>query len=403
MSGLLKRRTYLRSTEPRKSYDVIIIGGGGHGLATAYYLASRFGVTNVGVFERTYIGAGATGRNTTVLRANYKMPESVAFFKQSFEMYRQLSEELDYNLLVSRRGLFWLAHSENSLRLQRERAMLNQAFGVDTTFITPEEVKALCPQIDLTAGGKGTPIIGSSYHAPGSVIRHDAVVWGYAAAAQKLGVHVHEGAEVTGITIENGKATGIETTRGNVAAGTIVSATAGYTSQIAQLASIRLPIVTHPLQAFVTEPYEPILDRIVASSDLLIYCSQTSRGEILIGAEIERYNTYSTRSTFSFLAECASRAIDLLPFTAGLRILRQWTGVCDMSPDYSPLMGPTEVENFVVTAGWGTWGFKAIPAAGLGMAELVAKGAAPPMIAPFRIDRFRDDRAIPDRSSAGTH
>jgi sarcosine oxidase subunit beta len=403
MTGLLQRRQYLRASEPKKSYDVIVIGGGGHGLATAYYLASRFGVKNVGVFERNYIGAGATGRNTTVLRANYKMPESVAFFKQSFEMYRALSEELDYNLLMSRRGLFWLAHSENSLRLQRERAMLNQAFGVDTTFITPDEVKELCPQIDLTAGGKGHPIIGSSYHAPGSVIRHDAVVWGYAAAAQRLGVDVHEGVDVTGITIENGKATGIETTRGNVSAGTIVSATAGYTSQVARLAGIRLPIVTHPLQAFVTEPYEPILDRIVASSDLLIYCSQTSRGEILIGAEIERYNTYSTRSTFSFLAECASRAIDLLPFTAGLRILRQWTGLCDMSPDYSPLMGPTEVENFVVTAGWGTWGFKAIPAAGLGMAELVAKGAAPPMIAPFRIDRFRDDRAIPDRSSAGTH
>jgi sarcosine oxidase subunit beta len=403
LSGLLRRRTYLRAAEPKRSYDVVVIGGGGHGLATAYYLASRHGIRNVGVFERSYIGAGGTGRNTTVLRANYKMPESVTFFKQSFELYRDLSNELDYNLLMSRRGLFWLAHSENSLRLQRERALLNQAFGVDTIFIGPDEVKKLCPQIDLDAGGKGHPIIGASYHAPGSVIRHDAVVWGYAAAAQRLGVHVHEGVEVVGISVDKGRAVGVETTAGPVTAGTIVSATAGYTSTVAALAGVRLPITTHPLQAFVTEPYQPILNRIVASADMLVYISQTSRGEILVGAEIERYTTYSTRSTFSFLAECASRAIDLLPFTAKLRILRQWTGVCDMSPDYSPLMGPTEVDRFLVTAGWGTWGFKAIPAGGMAMAELAATGVTPANIAPFRIDRFRDDRAIPDRSSAGTH
>jgi sarcosine oxidase, subunit beta len=403
MSGLFRKRTYLTAAEPRRSYDVVIIGGGGHGLATAYYLASRHGITNVGVFERSYIGAGATGRNTTVLRANYKMPESVAFFKQSFDLYRGLSAELDYNLLMSRRGLFWLAHSENTLRLQRERALLNQAFDVDTIFIGPDEVKKLCPQIDLEAGGKGHPIVGASYHPPGSVIRHDAVVWGYAAAAQRLGVHVHEGAEVTGITRENGRAVGIETPAGRVAAGAIVSATAGYSSTVAKLAWIRRPLVTHPLQAFVTEPYRPILDRIVASTDKLVYISQTSRGEILVGAEIERYTTYSTRSTFSFLAECSAKAIDLLPFTARLKILRQWTGLCDMSPDYSPLMGPTEVDRFYVTAGWGTWGFKAIPGGGINMAELVAGGVAPPTIAPFRLDRFRDDRAIPDRSSAGTH
>ncbi len=403
MSGLLRRRTYLRAHEPRSSYDVVVIGGGGHGLATAYYLASRYGITNVGVFERGYIGSGSAGRNTAVLRANYKTPESVAFFKQSLELYRGLSAELDYNLLMSRRGSLWLAHSESTLRLQRERELLNQALGVDTVFVSAEEAKELCPPLDLDAGGKGRPVLGASFHAPGSTIRHDAVVWGYAAAAQRLGVRVHEGAEVTGIVVDAGRATGIETRAGRVGAGTIVCATAGWTSHTAALAGLRLPIVTHPLQAFVTEPYEPILHRLVTSADLLVYVSQTSRGEILVGAEIERYSSYSTRSTFPFLAECAARTIDLFPFTAGLRILRQWTGVCDMSPDYSPLMGPTEVENFVVTAGWGTWGFKAVPAGGLGLAGLVATGVAPPEIAPFRIDRFRDDAAIPDRSSAGTH
>lgn len=403
MRGLLRRRTYLRASEPKKSYDVVVIGGGGHGLATAYYLASRHGIKNVGVFERSYIGSGASGRNTTVLRANYKMPESVAFYKQSYDLYKGLSVELDYNILMSRRGLFWLAHSENALRLQRERALLNQAFGVDTVFVTPAEVKKLCPQIDLTTGGKGHPIVGASFHPPGAIARHDAVVWGYAAAAQRLGVDVHEGNEVTGITRQNGRAVGVETPNGRVAAGKIVSATAGYSSLVAEMAGIRLPLVSHPLQAFVTERYKPVLDLMVASSDMLVYVSQTARGEILVGAEIERYNSYSTRSTFSFLAESAARTIALLPFTAGLTILRQWTGICDMSPDYSPLLGPTEVDNFYVSAGWGTWGFKAIPAGGIGMAELIATGVAPPTIAPFRVDRFRHDRVVPDRSSAGTH
>jgi sarcosine oxidase subunit beta len=338
-----------------------------------------------------------------VLRANYKMPESIEFFRTSFELYRDLTHELEYNLLFSTRGLFWLAHSEPSLRIQRERALLNQALGVDTVFLTPAEVKGLCPPIDLSCGGKGRPIVGASYHPPAGVIRHDAVVWGYAAAAQRLGVEILQGVEVTGIRRGNGRCTGLETSAGPVAAGTVVCAVGGHVSTVAALAGVRLPIVTHPLQAFVTEPYRPVLHRIVASADMLIYISQTSRGELLVGAEIERYPTYSTRSTFSFLAECASRAIDLLPFTAKLRVLRQWTGLCDMTPDYSPIMGRTPLDGFLVTTGWGTWGFKAIPASGVAMAELVATGRVPGLIEPFRLERFHEDRAVPDRSSAGTH
>ena len=404
MTGLLRKREYLRATEPRSSYDVIVIGGGGHGLATAYYLASRHGITNVGVFERSYIGAGATGRNTTVLRANYKMPESVAFFKQSFDLYMGLSHELDYNLLVSRRGLFWLAHSENTLRLQRERALLNQAFGIDTVFIDPDEVHRLCPQIDLERRRQGAPDrrrllprarLGDPPRRGRLGLRGGRAAPRRPRPRGRGGDRHHASREAARSASRPARARSPRAPSCRRRRATRAPSPRWQASGC--------PITSHPLQAFVTEPYKPILDRIVASADMLVYISQTSRGEILVGAEIERYNTYSTRSTFSFLAECASRAIDLLPFTARLRILRQWTGVCDMSPDYSPLMGPTEVEGFLVTAGWGTWGFKAIPAGGMGMAELVATGKAPEKIAPFRIDRFRDDRAIPDRSSAGTH
>jgi sarcosine oxidase, subunit beta len=403
VSGLLRRRVYLRPPSGRRRYDVVIIGGGGHGLAIAYYLASRYGIRDVAVLERAYIGAGGTGRNTTIVRANYKMPESVAFFRESLELYRGLAAELDYNLLMSQRGVFWLAHSEASLRIQRERALLNQALGVDTIFIGPEEVKKLCPQIDLSCGGKSHPILGSSYHPPGSVVRHDAVVWGYAAAAARLGVDIYQGVEATGFEIERGRLRAVETPQGRIECDKAVISAGGYVSTVASLAGLRLPIVTHPLQAFVTEPYKPVLDRIVASSDLLVYISQTARGELLVGAEIERYTTYSTRSTFTFLQEAASRCIDLLPLMAGLRILRQWTGLCDMTPDYSPLMGVTEIEGLFLNSGWGTWGFKAIPAAGVTIAELVATGRLPKLIAPFALDRFSRDRAIPDRSSAGTH
>ncbi len=402
MSGLFRRRVLLREREIEPRYDVAVIGGGGHGLAIAYSLAKRHGIKSVGVFECAYIGAGGSGRNTTVLRANYKTPETIPFYKASFELYRTLSQELGLNLLFSPRGLLWLAHSEGSLRLQRERALLNQAFGVDTVFLGPAEVKEVCPVLDL-AGGGHHPILGAAYHPPGSIIRHDAVVWGYAAAAQRLGVHVHQGVEVTAVTVEDGRCTGIETSRGPVAAGAVVCAAGGYVTPIAAMAGIRLPIVTHPLQAFVTESVKPVLDRIVASADLLVYISQSARGELLAGAEIERYSSYSTRSTFTFLQEAASRCIDLFPWMSKLRILRQWTGVCDMTPDYSPLMGVTEVEGFYLNAGWGTWGFKATPIAGVTMAELIATGKVPPLIAPFRLDRFRDDRAVSERASAGTH
>ncbi len=402
MSGLLRRKVYLRSNEPKKRYDVVIIGGGGHGLAAAYYLARHHGVRDVAVFERSYIGAGGTGRNTTIVRANYKAPETIAFYKTSMRMYQNLARELDYNMLLTPRGLLWLAHSENQLRLQRERAFLNQAFEVNTVFLDPDGIREVCPQLDITGGGH-YPILGAAYHPEGAISRHDGVVWGYASAAQRLGVHIHQGVEVTGVIRRNDRCVGIETSNGSVEAGSVLSAVGGYVSIVAKMAGIQLPIITHPLQAFVTESYKPSLYRVVASADLHTYVQQTPRGEFVIGAEIDPYTSYSTASTFTLLSSAAARSIDLFPFLAKVRILRQWTGICDMSPDYSPIMGKTELESFYVTTGWGTYGYKAIPASGISMAELIVTGKVPPLIAPFAVDRFRRDRAVSERASAGTH
>jgi sarcosine oxidase subunit beta len=387
----------------RRRYEVVVIGGGAHGLATAYYLAKTHGLRDVAVLERGYIGMGGSGRNTTVVRANYKTPESVAFFKRSVELYDELSFELGYNLLKSTPGLVMLAHSEPTVQAQHERALLNTQLGVETSYVTPDQIARLCPALDLSCGGGDRPVLGGSFHPAGSSVRHDAVVWGYASKAQSLGVHIHQGVEVTGLTVRADRVADVATTAGTISCSRVVCAVGGYVSQVARMTGLELPIQTHPLQAFVTEPYTPILNRLVASADLLVYFLQTARGELLVGAEIERYTSYSTRSTFTFLSEAAARCLRLLPAMRKMRILRQWTGVCDMTPDYSPLLGVTPVENFFLSSGWGTWGFKAVPAAGTCLAECVATGVAPALIAPFGLDRFHADRLIPDRSSAGTH
>ncbi|HEX6130532.1 MAG TPA: FAD-dependent oxidoreductase, partial [Actinomycetota bacterium] len=270
--------------------------------------------------------------------------------------------------------------------------------------LTPDEVARACPLVDLTGGGE-LPVLGASYHPPGSFARHDSVVWGYAAAAQARGVDVHEHAGVAAIDVgDDGRCRGVVTDDGRrVAAGVVVGAVAGWSSELAATAGVRLPIGTHPLQAFVTEPYRHALDGLVSSMDLYVYVSQTARGELLVGAEILPYTTYSTRSTFDFLAEAAKRSIQILPFVAKARAMRQWAGLCDMTPDSSPILGPTEVPGFLLMAGMGTWGFKGAPIFGRTMAELVATGRTPELIAPFGLARFREDRMVPDAASAGTH
>jgi sarcosine oxidase subunit beta len=393
----------LRQREPKKHYDVVIIGGGVNGLSMAYNLAAKHDVTNIGVFEKAYIGSGGSGRNTQVIRANYNTPENVPLYKRSMEIWRGLSQELDFNILFSTQGELDLVHTYDSLEVERDKSLLNAAYGVQTDILSPSEVLKVCPLVDLDGGGE-LPVIGASYHPPGSFARHDSVVWGYAVAAQRLGVDIHEGQAVTDVQVAEGECSGVELGDGvKVSAGAVVSAVAGWSSLVAGMAGLRLPIATHPLQAFVTEPYKPVLNGLVSSMDLYIYVSQTARGELLAGAEILPYNTYSTRSTFDFLAEASKRSIQILPFMAKARAMRQWAGLCDMSPDSSPILGETEVKNFYLAAGMGTWGFKGSPIFGLSMAELIATGNTPPLIQPFNPGRFAVDRMVPDAASAGTH
>jgi sarcosine oxidase, subunit beta len=393
------RRMWRPRGELEKRYDVVIVGGGSHGLATAYYLAKNHGITNVAVLEKSYIGSGAAGRNTTIIRSNYRTPEGAEFYQESVKLYEKLSLELGFNLLFSQQGHLTLAHSDRAMITMTERAEVNQLLGINSRLVYPDEIARLCPEMDLSENVTW-PVLGALYHPPGGIIRHDAVVWGYARGADRGGVEIHPYTEVTGIKRSNGRVTGVETTRGDVACDTVVSCTAGWSTLVADLAGVPLPITTHILQAFVTEPVKPFLDVIVVSSQMHIYISQTDRGEFLIGAEIEPYTTYKGVGTFSFLEYSARHTLELFPQLERLKILRTWTGLCDLSPDYSPILGRTEVDGFLVSCGWGTYGFKAAPIVGTTLAELIATRETPPLIAPFALERFYTDTLVSELAAA---
>ena len=388
-----------REHDLRRRYDVVIIGAGVHGLATAYYLASRHGITDVAVLDKGYVGGGGSGRNTAILRSNYLTPEGVSFYDRSLGLYETLSGELNFNVMFSQRGHLTLAHNDSSLRTMRWRAEVNKIQGVDSSVITPAEIQRLVPMMDVSEATR-YPILGALYHPPGGIIRHDAVNWGYARAADGLGVQIHQNTEVTGIDVSAGRVTGVRTSRGPIAAGAVLNATAGWSSLIAAMAGVDLPIITHPLQAAVTEPVRFFLGTVVVSGTLHVYVSQTDRGELVFGASVDPFASYSMRASLEFLEEVAGHVLQLMPSLDRVRVLRQWAGLCDMTPDYSPIIGTTPVEGFFVDVGWGTYGFKAGPAAGEAVAELIATGRPPDLIAGFDLARFTGGRLVGEKGAA---
>ena len=368
-------------------YDVVIIGAGGHGLACAYNLARRHGIKRIAVLEKGYIGSGNTGRNTTIIRSNYLTPEGVRFYDRSVQLWRNLGPELGLNLFYSTRGHYTLAHTDATLRTLRWRAEVNKHLGVDSRMVGPAEIARALPMMDMTAGGHA-PILGALLHAPGAVARHDAVAWGYARAADRLGVEIHQQTEVLGITTQGGRVTGVRTSRGDIAAATVVSAVAGYTPRILRMLDLTSPIYVHPLQAMVSEPLKPWLDPIIVSGSLHVYVSQTARGELVMGASLDPRELHSARSSREFTTDLAQHMLDLFPFLAGVKVNRQWAGLADMTPDFAPIMGRTPVDGFFLDAGWGTWGFKATPVAGETMAATIASNRNHELIQGFDWGRF---------------
>ena len=399
MIGPLRRIRMWRPRELKSSYDVVIVGGGVHGLAIAYELARR-GVRDIAVLERSYIGSGASGRNTAIIRSNYRTTQGVAFYDESVKIYEQLSTELGFNVLFSQHGHLTFAHTELAIAGLRVRAETNQLLGVDSRVIFRDEIRKLVPALDLSDRPR-FPILAALYHPPGGIIRHDAVVWGYARRAQELGVDVHPFTEVTGIEVVDGRVSSVRTPTRTIRTGTVVNATAGWASTISAMVGLRLPIVTHPLQALVTEPLKPFLDPVLVSATLHVYISQTDRGELVIGSEIDPYASYSNRSTLPFMESSAGHVLELLPGLAGVKVLRQWAGICDMTPDFSPILGPVpSIGGFILDVGWGTYGFKAGPVAGRRIAEAIATGEVPELIRPFSIERFAKHELIGEKAAA---
>ncbi len=381
------------------TYDVVIIGGGVHGLATAYYLAKNHGIRNVAVLDKGYLGSGGSGRNTAILRSNYLTPEGIRFYDRSIRLYEGLAADLNFNVMFSQRGHLTLAHNDASLRTMRWRAEVNKIQGVDSDVIDPTAIKKLVPYMDTSEQAR-YPILGALYHPPGGIVRHDAVVWGYARAAAAYGVHLHQETEVTGIDVSDGRVTGVQTGRGAISAPIVVNCTAGWSTLITDMAGVQTPIQTFPLQAAVTEPVRPFLGTVVVSGTLHIYVSQTDRGELVFGASVDPFASYSTRGSLEFVEGLAGHVLELMPPLHKMRLLRQWAGLCDMTPDYSPIMGPTPVDGFYVDVGWGTYGFKAGPVAGESMADCIATQRTPDIISAFTLDRFTDGALVGEKGAA---
>ena len=389
-----------RSPEPKGTYDVIIIGGGGHGLATAYYLAKEHGITNVAVLEKGWLGGGNTARNTTIVRSNYLWDESANIYEKSLKLWEGLSQDLNFNVMFSQRGVMNLAHNQHDLRDLSRRVNAIRLNGVDSEILTPVQIKALCPMINISPTAR-YPILGASLQRRGGTARHDAVAWGFARAADQRGVDIIQNCEVTGIRRKGGRVVGVETTRGTIAANKIGAVAAGHSSVVAAMAGLRLPLESHPLQALVSEPLKPILDTVVMSGAVHVYISQSDKGELVMGAGIDSFNSYAQRGALRTIEEMMAACIELFPFVSRLRLMRQWAGIVDTCPDASPIVGKTPIEGFYINCGWGTGGFKATPGSGWCFAHTIAHDQPHSLNRPFTLERFSTGDLIDEHGAAG--
>jgi sarcosine oxidase, subunit beta len=388
-----------RSPDPKAEYDVVIVGGGGHGLATAYYLAKNHGITNVAVIEKGWLGGGNTGRNTTIIRSNYLWDESAHLYEHSLKLYEGLSQELNYNIMLSQRGVLNLAHNQHDLRELSRRISANRLNGIDSEFLTPSEIKNMVPLMDVSPEAR-YPVMGASLQKRGGVARHDAVAWGYARAADARGIDIIQQCEVTGINREGSAVTGVETTRGTIKAKKVALAVAGHTSMLAEMADVRLPITSHPLQAMVSEPVKPALDCVVMSNAVHGYISQSDRGEMVMGAGIDSMTGYTQRGALPVVEELQRAIVCLFPSFSRLRLMRQWGGIVDTCPDASPIVSKTPVGGLYVNGGWGTGGFKATPGSGWVYAHTIARDEPHELNAPFALERFTTGALIDEHGAA---
>ena len=392
-------RAAWRSRQPKKSYDAIIVGGGGHGLATAWYLARDHGIRNVAVLEKGWIGGGNTGRNTTIVRSNYLWTEASLLYEKSMKLWEGLSQDLNYNVMFSQRGVYNLGHSLQDLRDIERRVNANRLNGIDAEALGAEDVKKAIPCINTSPGAR-YPILGASLQRRAGVARHDAVAWGFARAADSLGVDIIEQCEVTGIDVRGGKAVGVQTTRGPIASDRIGVVVAGHASVLAKMADLRLPIESHPLQAFVSEPIKPVLDTVVMSGAVHGYISQSDKGELVIGAGIDAYNGYGNRGSFQVIEHTMQAIIELFPAFSRVRMLRLWGGIVDICPDACPIVGKTPVEGLYFNCGWGTGGFKSTPGSGWVFAHTMAHDEPHELNAPFSLERFTSGALIDEHGAA---
>jgi sarcosine oxidase subunit beta len=389
-----------RSPEPKSKYDIVIVGGGGHGLATAYYLAKEHGITNVAVVEKGWLGGGNTARNTTIVRSNYLWDEAAWLYEHAMKLWEGLSQDLNYNVMFSQRGVMNLGHTLQDMRDIQRRVNANRLNGIDGEVLDVRQIQEIVPMMDCSRNTR-YPVIGASWQPRGGVARHDAVAWGFARGADSRGVDLLQQTEVTGIRTSGGKVLGVETSRGFIAAGTVGVVAAGNSSVIAKMAGLRLPLESHPLQALVSEPMKPVLDTVVMSNHVHGYISQSDKGDLVIGAGIDGYNGYGQRGSYPTIEHTLQAIIELFPAFSRVRMNRQWGGIVDTCPDACPIISATSVGGLFFNCGWGTGGFKATPGSGNVFAATLAAGKAHPLSAPFTIDRFISGKLIDEHGAAG--